>query len=83
MYNILLLDLDDTIFDFHKQEKVAIEKTLSGAGIAPTEENCILYSQINDKYWKRLEKGEVTRQQVLVGRFEELFATLGVSGNAE
>lgn len=83
MYKFLLLDLDDTIFDFHKHEKVAIGNTLSGAGIDPTEENCMLYSQINDAYWKRLERGEVTRQQVLVGRFEELFSTLGVSGDAE
>lgn len=83
MYKFLLLDLDDTIFDFHKQEKVAIQKTLSGVGIDPTEENCMLYSRINDAFWKRLERGEVTRQQVLVGRFEELFSTLGVEGNAE
>lgn len=83
MYKFLLLDLDDTIFDFHMQEKVAIEKTLSGVGITPTIENCALYSRINDAYWKRLERGEVTRQQVLTGRFEELYSVLGVCGDAQ
>ena len=78
MFDILLLDLDDTILDFHMQEKVAIEKTLAGAGIDPTPENCELYSRINDSFWKRLEKGEVTRQQILYGRFRELFCQLGI-----
>lgn len=82
MIEFLLLDLDDTILDFHKQEKVAIEKTLSGVGIAPTEENCQLYSRINKEYWKRLEKGEVTREELIWGRFDTLFATLGVTGDA-
>ena len=83
MYEFLLIDLDDTILDFHMQEKVAIEKTLSEAGISPTPEACTLYSQINDAHWKRLEKGEITREQVLYGRFEVLFATLGITADAK
>ncbi len=83
MYEFLLIDLDDTILDFHMQEKVAIEKTLSGAGIKPTPENCTLYSQINDAHWKRLEKGEITRNQVLYGRFEELFSRLGIVADSK
>ncbi len=83
MFEILLIDLDDTILDFHMQEKIAIEKTLLSAGIEPTSENCQLYSRINDSYWKRLEKGEITRQQVLLGRFVELLDRLGVTGDPE
>lgn len=83
MFDILLIDLDDTILDFKMQERVAIRKTLSGAGIDPTDEVCALYSRINDAHWKRLEKGEITREQVLLGRFQMLFEQLGVSGNAE
>lgn len=83
MFEILLLDLDDTILDFHMQEKVAIEKTLSGTGIMPTPENCELYSRINDAHWKRLERGEITRQQVLYGRFHELFSRLGIAADSK
>lgn len=82
MFEFLLLDLDDTILDFKMQEKIAIRKTLSGAGIDPTDEVCALYSQINESHWKRLEKGEITRQQVLLGRFQTLFDRLGVAGDA-
>lgn len=83
MFEFLFIDLDDTILDFHMQERAAIEKTLSGAGVEPTAENCALYSRINDAHWKRLEKGEITRQQVLFGRFEELFAQLGISADSK
>lgn len=83
MFEILLLDLDDTILDFGKQEEVAIEKTLSDAGVEPNEENCSLYRKINLECWKRLEMGEITREQVIFGRFATLFETLGVTGDPE
>lgn len=78
MYKFLFLDLDDTILDFRKAERIALEKTLRGFGIEPTEERCSLYSQINLAYWKRLERGEITRAQVLLGRFQSFFEQVGV-----
>ena len=30
------------------------------------------------KYWEKLERGEITKPQVLVGRFEEFFAEEGI-----
>jgi len=83
MDKILLIDLDDTILDFHMQEYMAIRKTLSDAGIEPTEAVCTRYSQINDLHWKRLEKGEITRDQVLHGRFRMLFEELGIAESSE
>ena len=79
MYQILLLDLDDTILDFHKAEYEAIGKTIGHFGVAPTEEVRALYSRINKAHWEALERKELTREQVLVGRFAELFRTLGVT----
>lgn len=79
MYEILLIDLDETILDFHKSEHDALKKTLSDAGIDPSEQTIRLFSRINDEHWKRLEKGEITRDQVLFGRFRVLFDTLGVA----
>ncbi|MBO5317889.1 MAG: YjjG family noncanonical pyrimidine nucleotidase [Oscillospiraceae bacterium] len=83
MYEILLIDLDDTVLDFHRTEQDALCATLTAAGITPTVEICRLFSRINDAHWKRLEKGEITRQQVLFGRFRELFDTLCVSGETK
>ena len=82
MFEILLIDLDDTILDFHKAETVAIRKTLSDAGLEPTDAVCKRYSECNDLHWKRLERGEITRNQVLVGRFQMLFDEMGITVDA-
>ena len=74
MIEFLFLDLDDTILDFHKAERIAISKTFRDFGIEPTEEVLARYSQINKACWHKLELGEWTREQVLVRRFEMLFA---------
>lgn len=78
MIRNVLFDLDDTLFDFHKAEKIALTKTLVHFGIDPTEETLALYSTINAAHWKRLEFGEISREEVKVGRYRELFKTIGV-----
>ena len=78
MIRNVLFDLDDTLFDFHKAEKIALTKTLMHFGIDPTEETLALYSTINAAHWKRLELGEISREEVKVGRYRELFKTIGV-----
>ena len=78
MIRNVLFDLDDTLFDFHKAEKIALTKTLVHFGIDPTEETLALYSTINAAHWKRLDLGEISREEVKVGRYRELFKTIGV-----
>jgi len=78
MIEFLFLDLDDTILDFHKAEQVAISATFRGFGIEPTPEVLARYSQINKECWHKLELGLWDREQVLVRRFELLFAEYGI-----
>ncbi len=79
----VLFDLDDTLLDFHKAEASAIRRTLTAVGAPATDEIAARYSAINDAHWKRLEKGELTRVQVLTGRFAQLFSELGVDFSPE
>ena len=81
MYKFLFIDLDDTILDFHKAEKIALSRTLESFGVVPTDEVCARYSQINRDHWERLERKELTREQVVVGRFRVLFQELGVDAD--
>ena len=78
MMEFLFLDLDDTILDFHKAEYIAIGRTFEAMGLTPTDEVRSLYSAINKRHWQMLERGELTREQVLVQRFEVLFRELGL-----
>ena len=77
MIKYLLIDLDDTILDFHKAERIGLENTLRHYGVEPTDETVALYKEINQAHWQALEKGEMTRKQVNAGRFVTLFRHLG------
>lgn len=74
----VLLDLDDTILDFKKAERIAIGKTFRGIGIEPTDEVIARYSEINTEQWEKLELGLVSREDALRDRFDILFRELGV-----
>ncbi len=78
MFTTILIDLDDTLFDFKKAEAKALCCTLEKLGIKPTQAITERYSEINDCMWKRLEKGEMTREEVKSKRFEVLFKELKV-----
>jgi len=74
----LFLDLDDTILDFHKAEHIALGKTLQHFGLEPSQPVLDRYSVINREHWERLERKELTREEVLVGRFGALFEEYGM-----
>lgn len=79
MIKFIFLDLDDTILDFHRSEAVALRKTLQSLNVDPTDAVISRYSEINREHWKALERKELTREQVLTGRFRQLFEELGMN----
>lgn len=72
-FTTILWDVDGTLLDFLYSQKYAITKCFRTAGRDITEEQIKRYSQINDDYWRRLELGEITKDQLLTGRFATLF----------
>ncbi len=82
-YTTLLIDLDETLFDFSKSEKFAIDKLMEKYNIPVTEENRRLYSAINDEKWKKLERGELTRQQLFHERFAGFLKKTGVTADTD
>ena len=83
MIEFLFLDLDDTILDFHKAERIALSKTIREFGVEPTEEVLHRYHVINKWHWEQLELGKLTRSEVLTGRFRMLFEELGLTVDPE
>ena len=83
MTDTVFFDLDNTILDFNKAERVALSRTLEALGIPPTEEVCARYSVINLAQWKLLEKGLISRREVKLGRFRLLFEELGADVSPE
>ena len=78
MFEFLFLDLDDTILDFRKAERIAIAKTIREFGLEPTDEVLHRYHLINKWHWEQLELGKLTRAEVLENRFGVLFEEFGV-----
>lgn len=78
MFKTILFDLDDTIFDFKKSERTALTKTLIKLNVEPTEYIINQYSKYNISQWKRLELGEISRDEVKINRYKLLFDELGL-----
>lgn len=78
MIKHVFIDLDDTVLNFHKAETIALTKTLTHFGLPADDGTIALYKRINIAHWKQLELGKLTRPQVLVGRYAQLFDELGV-----
>ena len=77
---IILWDLDDTLLDFGYSQSYALTKCFHSIGRTITEAEIALYSQINKEYWERLERGEITKEELIPGRFVTLFEQLGIEG---
>ena len=65
MFNFVFLDADDTLLDFLLTERAAITESFQRFGLSPTDDLITQYSAI------------ITRDRVLIERFEILFARLG------
>lgn len=83
MIDTILLDLDDTILDFHKAEASAIRKSLIDMDLSATDEIAAEYSRINAAQWALLEKKVLTRDEILHRRFDLLFDYLNVTRDSD
>lgn len=79
-FTTILWDVDGTLLDFVYSQRYAITKCFHTIGREITEEEIGLYARINDDYWLRLELGEITKAELLPGRFTALFSALGIEG---
>ena len=79
MIKTILWDVDGTLLDFHAAEHAAIKSLFYDFGLGTcTDEMIKRYSQINDIYWKKLERGEIAKERLLVERFEKFFSEYGL-----
>ncbi|MDD6038617.1 MAG: YjjG family noncanonical pyrimidine nucleotidase [bacterium] len=78
-YKLLLWDIDGTILNFEEAERFAIRKGFATLGIGECTDAMLAdYVAINKRYWKMLERGEMTKPAILEGRFHEFFERYGI-----
>lgn len=79
MIKTILWDVDNTLLDFKAAESAAIASLFRDFKLGEcTDEMISRYSAINDVHWKKLERGELTKPEVLIGRFETFFGEYGI-----
>ena len=82
-YTTVLMDADNTIFDFPLCEYNALKNTLINSGLEFNDHIYNSFSVINDRLWKELEQNKTTRSELKIQRFRELIEKcLDGSGNA-
>ena len=77
-YDWILLDLDNTIFDFNTSSKLAFGSLLSDLNLEDKNGHYTTYKSLNKGVWQQLEQGVITADQVKWMRFQKFFDFLGV-----
>ena len=80
----ILYDVDGTLLDFETQEEVALSYCFKKYNLGElSEEKLELYKRINLGYWEMFEKNLITKEKLVVKRFEDYLEALGVKLDAE
>lgn len=80
-YRYILLDADNTLFDFDAAERQALRTTLARRGVDMTGELEGRYLAINRPLWEALHRGEVEQEWLVVERFRRFGASLGLESD--
>lgn len=80
MIKAILWDIDATLLNFEMAEKAAFYKCFQKLGLGECNDTLLKqYAVINCSYWERLERNEITKQEVLVQRFTHFFTKENIS----
>lgn len=76
-YKFLLFDLDHTLLDFDAAQEVALTALLKEEKVDNISEFRSRYLKINRTLWEMLERGEISKQELVTTRFSRLFNYFG------
>ena len=80
-YQYLLFDADNTLFDFDAANHNAFAQTCQYCGLTYSEELYEFYESFNRPLWHQLDKGEVTKEFLVVERFRRFLAAMNVDAD--
>lgn len=69
----LFFDADNTLLDFDAAEQAGLKEVFRQYDIPYNEAVFARYHKINEQYWRDLEQGLVTKEQLMKQRFADLF----------
>lgn len=82
-YEFVLLDADNTLFDFDAAEHKALSTVLQSRGYTLDQSTVDTYLEINNALWDAFARGEVEQDFLLVERFRRFERAMGGSHDPE
>lgn len=81
MIKAVLLDIDNTLLDFSKCSQLAIQKSFSQHNLEYSQKVFSTFCAENEVLWKKIERGEYTREQLHKERWNIIFKKLAIDYN--
>ena len=81
-YPYLLLDADNTLFDFDAGNRHAFHEVCARYDIPDTEESFQCYKRCNNAMWAAFDRGECTKDFLVVERFRRFLKEMGLVQDA-
>ncbi|MBF4692399.1 YjjG family noncanonical pyrimidine nucleotidase [Fusibacter ferrireducens] len=82
-YELILFDADETLFDFKKSERVALENTITDLGLTyDAMYHLPLYKEVNTRIWRELEEGKIQQSLLKTERFRRYADRLNIEIDA-
>ena len=82
-YNFILIDADDTLFDFQKTAEKNFEQTCRKLGVPYKDGYYEIYRDINQNYWDMFSLGKVEKSVLKKMRFVDFGKAIGYDVNAD
>ena len=77
-FKAVLIDIDDTLFDFRQSSFEAMQNALASRGVRFTWDDMAAYEIHNNALWKQFERGEVAKDFIFTERFRRYFSERGL-----
>ena len=80
-FDVVLADMDNTLFDFNADSRQAVKATFERFGFPYSEEERELYFSINHQLWADFEQGRIEKSFIFPTRWQRYMDRRGLSGD--
>ena len=77
----VFIDIDNTLLDFNKNAALAMQIAFTKNGLVYKDEYAPTFLKINDGLWAKIEKGELTRAELVDIRYKLVLGALNLNGD--
>ena len=83
MIRTVLIDIDNTLLDFHKCADACLRQGFSEWGLPYRADTFSTFLTVNDRLWHEIEQGRLDREGLGKVRFPTIFRALGIAADGE